>query len=80
MKAEEWVKRYRADVDVLVETMSRLRARRKEWGALDLNASLVDAECGDSNAVDIKASVATWDEIETVLTNQKFATLIKARQ
>lgn len=80
MQRDAWVRNFRADLDTMVEAMNRLRARKKEYAALDCATTLADADCGTSNVTDIKAAVATWDEIETLLTNPKFATLIRARQ
>ncbi len=80
MQKDGWVRSFRADIDVLVETMARLRQRRKEWNALDLSTTLTDEDCGTSNKNDITNAITTWDVIETATTNAHFANLIRARQ
>ena len=80
MLRDSFVRNFRADLDTMVESMNRLRARKKEYTALDCATALVDADCGTATAQQIKDAVGTWDEIETLLTNPKFATLIRARQ
>lgn len=80
MQRDAFVRNFRADLDTMVESMNRLRARKKEWVALDCATTLVDGDCGNTTAQAVKDAVATWDEIETLLTNPKFATLIRARQ
>lgn len=71
---------FRAEIDVLVETMARLRQRRKEWNALDLSTTITDADCGTATAQQMKDAIVTWDAIETTITNAHFGNLIRAKQ